>query len=236
MNTCFVAAAYKIPDERIKAWTAGNHDLMVQHGYEALIITDRIIEGLPEWCKHLIYPKPMQTFSITKCKNYGIRCVGEDVVVATDIDVEFSPEFMEAIHGIVDNEVLFPLYFAVTKFGERGCMHPWFKPCGTTAAMFSSWESVKGYNENMVAYGSDDGDLFNRFTFQGKFNIIRRLHPIWHVAHDGSTVTFDDRSDQWNRTLGTDPGFNPRNVDHNRNLLLTTNWCADPEAENWGKP
>lgn len=223
-----VVPAYKIPFDRILSWYAANNKIFVDKNLKAIIITENILSYCPDWCTNIVYPEEQKIFSISKTKNYGIRSVGHGIIITCDIDIIFSEEFIDVCYDLKENQALFPTYYAVRSFSSRDMTNPWPRPKGVNAAHYSAFERIHGYNEKMVAYGSEDGDLFNRFVYAG-FEVLTQKH-IWHVAHDGKTVVFEYRSDQWNR----DSGFNPYNCDNNRKLLLTTNWTIEEESKNWG--
>jgi GT2 family glycosyltransferase len=92
----------------------------------------------------------------------------------------------------------------------------------------ADWERMRGYDERMLGYGVEDGDLVLRALKAG-IAISRGSTIVYHIAHDeGSPQIKRARGDWWNRA-----SINPDRHDHNHLIRAQSIWTGGPEGE-WG--
>jgi hypothetical protein len=218
MQTYIVTTAYSIPESRMRNWLEWNSHLWD----EAL----PVIVGHPDidlWHPCLLrYPTTLDPFCLSKTSNAGIRYAiesGADVIIKTDIDCIIPKETWEEWKKAVsDGHALAPKYrmaeSALPKDMDRA--KEMYQLVGTIIATAHDWKLSKGYDERMVGYGIEDGDLRDRMLSLG-IEVPRGTQPVYHVAHrPGTPQVIGKRRDQWNRN-----GINPPNREENYSLRGT---------------
>ncbi len=166
-------------------------------------------------------------FSLSSTKNFGIQCAinnDTDVVIATDVDIAFSPAAFDIMREVEPDQAIMPVYHLCRDFQSRHAERPRrvdYGMTGTTAMVAEHWSDIQ-YDERCVGYGAEDGILLRDIQRAG-ITVIppNRKHPIapvvWHVDHTDeadTNVPGSGRSDCWGRA----DGFNPDNFAANRKL------------------
>jgi hypothetical protein len=101
----------------------------------------------------------------------------------------------------------------------------------------ADWDKTCGYNENLVGYGCDDGDMWHRIGLAG----IKRWRGLgcYHIAHRANTPQKEKhciKSGDNRRYVRTDHhgrnnGINPNRMRENTEIIRKGVW-ADKD---WGK-
>jgi len=237
---------YRIPEQRLIDHFAWNAEVYRAAGLIAYVVTDRPFPtcGLRtiDYAQALVYPKPLEVFSLARTKNYGIRAAidaGHDPIIATDADIAFPPDAMAELLQVEEGQAVAPVYQMVHTYQTRHRLTGRIQAdlaIGTISMRASGWLAVHGYNELMEGYGCDDGEIWARMG-QAKIERFRGL-GVYHIAHVAGTIqqeahTAGDKShgvreDHWNR----ENGFNPRRFRENRKAARRVPWrCAE-----WGRP
>lgn len=172
--------------------------------------------GLRNW---IPYPHKMETFSLSATKNFGIEIairIGYDRIAATDADIAWTPEAIEACQNVGDKEAIVPIYRMAQTFETRHeVSHPDHGCGGTVCMTAENWKRAM-YDERYVGYGGEDGRLRRDIA---KLGIEERRETIvYHIAHDPTVsqvnVPGAGRADCWNRDT-----INPDNWAANRKLI-----------------
>lgn len=158
-------------------------------------------------------------FSLSATKNHGIQHAidaGYDRIAATDADIAWTPEAIEACKTVGPKEVIVPIYRMAQTFETRHeVSHP-DHGCGGTICMTAENWKRQMYDERYVGYGGEDGRLRRDI---GKLAIHEnRETEVFHIAHDPTAsqvnVPGAGRADCWNRDT-----INPDNWAANRLLI-----------------
>lgn len=214
-----VVPAFRIPDERRNNFFDWNREQFLKQGVKVILVSDQKYD-VPDFAECLVYPEKLDVFHLSAVCNYGIRHAGEGLVIKTDIDCIFTREMFEHDLIIVQpGDLLFWYYWLARDAESLDSASVWPQGRGTVAMGRDDWERVCGYNENMIGYGIEDGDLCRRTTAAG-IKHYRGQAKLYHVQHGIN----GDRG-FWNRDE-----FNPAN--HDYNLEQDGNW----KNANWGKP
>lgn len=168
---------------------------------------------------YLPYPIKMPTFSLSITKNYGIEYAincGFDQIVATDADIAWTPEAIEACQNVGHKEAIVPVYRMAQTFETRHeVSHPDHGCGGTICMTAENWKRTM-YDERYVGYGGEDGRLRRDIGALGISE--RRDTEVFHIAHDPTAsqvnVPGAGRADCWNRDT-----INPDNWAANRLLI-----------------
>ena len=227
-----VMTHYRMPEHRLIDWIVWNSSAIESVGSDVWCVSDVPRAGLPPWLRMLIYPLPMDIFSLSCTSNFGIRSAidsGAEIVAKTDPDCILSPELVADMAALTPGHGLCPVYrmAAAATPEAMAASKPWLASKGTLALLSSHWEAIQGYDERQSGYGIEDGDAFCRAAAMPSQVLSRGERPIYHVAHSvASQSAGNSRGDCWGRASG----FNPRN--HRPNMACRrTRWsCAD-----WGR-
>jgi hypothetical protein len=228
-----VTTAYLIPHSRIENWLRWNSWLW-EYGHATPVIVGHppVLGEMPEHDCILPYPEVLEPFCLAKTSNAGIRYAieqGAEMVVKTDIDCIITVNAWTDWHlSVKEGKALAPKYMMTqtdsTKDIARAEQN--HQLVGTIVATSGDWIRSKGYDERMVGYGIEDGDLRDRMIGLG-IQVPRGKAPIYHVAHRAGTPQVPGkRRDQWNRH-----GVNPMNREENMGLRGTWGDVAPPLVE-----
>jgi len=165
------------------------------------------------------YMNPMPVFSLSATKNFGIQQAidaGYDRIAATDADIAWTPEAIEACKNVEPKEAIVPVYRMAQTFETRHeVSHPDHGCGGTVCMTAANWKRAM-YDERYVGYGGEDGRLRRDIAKLGIHE--RRETEVYHIAHDPTApqvnVPGAGRADCWNRD-----GINPDNWAANRKLI-----------------
>ena len=204
-NLSVVIAAYKIDSKQINLFAKWNHDIFVQSGVDLVVVTNKEVSPPYPWVKIVVYPTEQKRFSIPKTINYGIKSVKHNgIVIKSDIDIVFSPGIIEVIRkrvkpgfGLVCKSARAKRgggKFEGTKFShKRLTPQVWEKSrimLPAKGACFAlsveDWYKLRGYNEELVGWGSDDSDMWNRAEVKISMCEDNR-HPLLHMEHKART-------------------------------------------------
>jgi predicted glycosyltransferase involved in capsule biosynthesis len=168
------------------------------------------------------YPGDLQVFNLSKCKNYGIRHTGGDMILSTDIDCLLTDELIQRIQKLKQSEFVVPLYYRVPSWDAHKYMMgtPVQRMMGTIASHYDNWQAIHGYDERFTGYGADDAVPINAFKHLGMRGDCHRI-PVFHVDHDEEPRDI----------------FNPLNRESNREFLKNSidEWAHHSRSLNWGK-
>lgn len=209
-----VVCAWKIPDQRIKDFFSWNDKTFVRDNCQIAVVTDRQLE-LPDYARALVYPLPLEIFSIAKLSNYGIRKFGDGIICKTDIDIFFGDEFFPiAADRVKPGYLVAPVYRMAQDVFDRGVEYK--RAAGTVCMHWLDWDKLNGYDERMSGYGIDDGDLIRRA--RETRIVIDRDPRVTHVGHNPGCDQSQPhrRVDLWNGEK-----INPRNHNENQKIMLT---------------
>lgn len=193
-------------------------------------------------CVHMPFRESLDGFPEGQLKNVGIRRSTGDIVVCTNNDVVYEPTFFEHIE-----KCCIPMMFIMgmrinpppdahiatngqITFGERrdvsmvndfgyGMMGAPIVAGGDCQAMLREhWEEFRGYDEEIVGWGSVDSDMTCRALLHG-MSLLIMGHKILHFAHPWHPVDHEkNRIDaERNHTATmqkTYQGIWQRNPDH----------------------
>lgn len=218
----FVVTAWRLPDDRVAAFLRWNDAAFRETRARLVIVTDpeTRLANLPSYAHHLVYPGEMPTFSLARASNYGIRSIGEGVIVKADPDLVLGGTSMSSFQGVTPTCGVCPEYLMVREAGEAWG-EPWPESKGCLCLHWDHWQAICGYDERMVGYGGEDADAFERArTLPGR--TVERRSTVYHVAHDPRRERLADprRRDRWN------PAENPCRCRSNA-VASETPW-ADP--------
>jgi len=213
-----VFVSYRIPEKRLREHFEWNLSEYQKRECRVYVVTDREYQ-FPRVARCLVYPEPMEIFSLAKTKNHGIRAAiadGCDPIIVTDVDVCFSQETFSVCEHVDAKTAVVPICLMAQDYDtcERDYVVDGGMGC-CIAAHADVWRKV-AYDERYVGYGCDDGQIRMAIKRLG----IRedRSHVVFHIAHDpeASQVNIPGfgRPDCWNR----ENGFNPENARHNAEI------------------
>lgn len=220
--------AYRVPVERMQRFIEWNHALIMRFNARLVVVADRPHTWLPAYATCLVYPGPMEIFSLTKTSNYGIRYAGAGVIVKTDVDCVIPRDLMEDFTRVEPGAGVCPVYWMSPGYERLREGQAWPATKGTMALHWNDWRALCGYDERMIGYGWEDGDLYVRAR---KIAVITRgTEWIYHVAHsDADQNSPGARPDYY----GREDGFNPLRRADNTRIVREGGWWAN---ENWGRP
>lgn len=211
---------YELPAHRMYEYCQWNSGVCLD--VRLFIVTrDGVSPSIGRWYRptSVMYNKDMSVFSLSATKNYGIEHairMGATSVAATDADIAWTPEAIEACKTVGDNEAIVPVYRMAQTFETRHeVSHPDHGCGGTVCMTAENWERAM-YDERYVGYGGEDGRLRRDIAKLGIKE--RRETEVFHIAHDPTAeqvnVPGAGRSDCWNRDT-----INPDNWAVNRLLI-----------------
>jgi hypothetical protein len=215
MGVVFVS--YRIPQRRLEEHFQWNDEFYRAAGCRVFVVADRAYP-VPDYVTCLVYPEPLEIFSIAKTKNFGIAAAlaaGCDPIAVIDIDVAWTAQAWAAAQA-PGQAIVHPLTFMAVDWPSRHACHHCDEGMGCVMAASAAWWQRVRYDERYVGYGSDDGRLRADF-FRAGAKLTRDTF-VYHIAHD-PTVDQDNHSghgrpDCWNR----DTGFNPDMAERNNSL------------------
>jgi hypothetical protein len=236
----FVLPYYKMKDEeRLKEFIGWNEGL----GIKTYAVVDKCLQFEHPLLECLVYPKDLPIFSLSKTCNYGIRrCLEEygpgEVIVKTDADICFPYDTAMEMNKVQGGQAYSPPYHMVNSYEDR---HSLTRnrlvadlAIGTVVMTGQDWDKVCGYNENLVGYGCDDGDIWHRIGLKG----IARHRGLgcYHIAHRAGTPQQEKHCGGRGRMARTDHhgranGVNPLRLRENQEILRRSKpW----EDRTWG--
>jgi len=229
----YVVTHYKMPPYRLHDFLLWNDQIFNRPETRLVIVIDKPLLSLPDYARAVVFPKPMDRFALSWTSNYGIRAAmsdGADIICKTDPDCIIPQELHRRIATVKDGHAIAPVYHmaATADHVRRGAstIRPWNASRGTIAMRQSGWHAVHGYDERMIGYGPEDGDICDRIQARGIAIDRARGAPIYHIAHDsGVTQHPAKRTDHWGRG-----GINPENRQEIKAIRRQKNW-HNPE---WG--
>lgn len=234
-DLAIVTTHYRLPPKRLEDFISWNDAAFRLAGIRLFIVTNRPCLRLPDYARAVVFPLPMDRFALSWTSNYGVRSAmdsGATLICKTDPDMLMSSNLLSRIAAIGEKEAAAPLYRMAQSAQEarerpQACK-AWAGSRGTIAMHSGAWEAVSGYDERMIGYGPEDGDICDRCKREGIK--VRRLQdtPIFHIAHDEAAPQGQGRrNDQW----GRDSGFNTENRPEINAIRKLNDW-RDPE---WGR-
>lgn len=231
----FVVTHYRLPPERLQDFLVWNDKSFRSVSARLLVVMDQPLLRLPDYACAAVFPKKMERFALSWTSNFGIRTAinnGANIVCKTDPDMLITEDLAAILASVQSKTAVSPVYRMAQGPNEarqrpESCL-VWDGSRGTFAMNSGDWRAVSGYDQRMVGYGPEDGDLCDRCKRE-KIKIFRHSDsPIFHIAHDpGTPQKKGQRFDQW----GRDDGFNAENRPEINALRRLNNW-DDPS---WGK-
>lgn len=231
-SAAVVVSHFRMPIGRLLDWCGWNDAEFSRRGIGAVVVADGPREPLPPWARVVVYPAPMEIFSLSRSSNYGIRSAGEagsEIVAKSDPDCIWSPQALDELQAVASGRGVSWTYLMAEgpSDAQRANARAWQATKGTVALAWPDWCRLCGYDERMSGYGVEDGDLFLRA--RKVLQVDQSRAPFWHVAHSPAPQHHGNRrSDCWGRASG----FNPRAHDRNHTTRHGPAWC-DP---GWGRP
>lgn len=135
-------------------------------------------------------------WNISRAVNIGIRkCIG-DIIAKVDADMVLLPGFIDDVIGAGDRFCVAPVkrqavgqcIDEVLEMPIWGDLNAWYWPCGGwQSAPREFWFDLHGYDEDMIFYGAEDTDMWNRAHEAGiPIEIVDPIMHRWHEskAHD----------------------------------------------------
>jgi glycosyltransferase involved in cell wall biosynthesis len=118
-------------------------------------------------------------FHLAAAFNLAAEAATGDMLLKLDADYVLNP-FYPATLGVSPPENS----FATGHFQHGGPFFAYLN--GLNCVRKSDWQRVGGYNENIVNYGWDDDDFYNRLGAAGLKRLIIRPQPasIFHIPHE----------------------------------------------------
>jgi glycerol-3-phosphate cytidylyltransferase len=159
-----------------------------------------------------IYTKTGQVWNISRARNVGIRAAKADLVMVTDADCIYRPDFIEtALKYAGPDSIVHCRIFDIPKEYE-GPLNEWAALAGMSS-LRPNWcyggcqivdrkwaASVHGYDEAYILWGAEDTDFMERACQAGKKNIwIENETSYFHQWHDQSNRTADVAQKSKNR-------------------------------------
>ena len=227
-----VVVAHRIPAQRVQQHFAHNDALYRNCTF--FLVVEKEYDGMPSYCRQLIYPEKMDIFSLAKTKNYGIRHAiesGYSPIISSDIDIVFPATIWQKLISVPDaRHAVVPIYRMIDTMetAEKYILAP--NATGTVSMTAANWRAIH-YHEGCVGYGCDDGILL-RAIRQAGLTVARYDDlPLYHLAHIPGTPQKEfardtPRIDHWGRA----EGHNPENFGHNRQFLRSPHY----DAPTWG--
>lgn len=137
--------------------------------------------------------------------NIGIKLADTDYILSTDIDIIFSPNFVETLLATQDGAstiycapIWLPKHFKdwehVTEYASK---YPKKRRALGTCQCYprSAIETIKGFDEQLEYYGLEDNDLGIRLRRLGLRDIwIDTQTAIFHQWHESSGLPLSSRS------------------------------------------
>jgi len=217
----------KVPLSRLREHFRWNHAIYERSKATVYVVTEAYKVFLPLYAKSVIYPQNLlpvvdgeRRFSICATKNAGVDAAlkdGADVIICMDVDHALSPDCLDAMVGVRDNEAVVPTYRMVVRHGDAEYVDVDHGATGVVAMVANNWRRVR-WNERCVAYGGDDGIILKDIERAGLR--IKREPIIEHVEHPGTTPEKNQPGHGRAGCYGRD-GFNFDNFENNRKLHAT---------------
>lgn len=137
-------------------------------------------------------------WNISRAANIGIKKAKGKIVAKADADLVLPHGFIDDALGAGDAFCVAPVKRQKEGQDLRGVwdnpiwadLKSWYWPCGGwQSAPKEFWFDLHGYDEDMIFYGADDTDMWNRAHGSGLS--VEILNPVlhrWHkvLAHDWS--------------------------------------------------
>jgi len=216
-----VITHYRLPEQRLRDFVEWNRHLFERDRIRLYVVSDAERQGLPDWCRVIVYREPMTVFNLSKTSNFGIRRAiadGAEVIVKTDPDILFPERTWNSIvTRVQDGAGACPVYRMARTVGEAQDRpheaHEWHASCGTIAMTAEDWRRAGFFDERMEGYGIEDGAMYHRATGAGVEMDRMPARPVMHIAHSpGTDQTPASRGDQYNRATGFNPARNDQNL------------------------
>jgi hypothetical protein len=229
---------WKMPPARLVQFCQWNEGVFREGNWEVFVVTEPGHAGVPTLpypCTMLAYPRDHKIFSLTRTCNYGIKTAmkrGHALVMKTDADIVFPQETMREIESVKDGQAYSPPYHMVDSFEDRHAFTDTRLVAdlaiGTVVMTAEGWNKTCGYNEHMMGYGCDDGDMWHRIGLAG----IKRYRGlgVYHIAHlKGSVQQEQHVEGDKSRGVRTDhhgreAGINPNKLRENTKIAKRAVW------------
>lgn len=212
-----LATHYRLPTTRLVEFLYWNNRTFRDAGARVVIVSNDYYPSLGKLFRLPIvvyqFPYELDPFSLTRCSNFGLRKIGQGIIVKTDIDCFFPSDTLAEIAAVKPGESLYYKYHMAKTIYDIGTAKLWTAGSGTVAMHWEDWDSVGGYDQRLEGYCSDDADIVARAPCprQGSGR-------VYHIDPPGARF--------WNRET-----INPLNRKH----------CAEVRAagkyqrsEDWG--
>ena len=165
---------------------------------------------------HRVTCKPF--FNLGAAYNLAISLATGEEIIKMDVDYMFNP-----YDDYFDTYTLKPGNY-ITGDHEIGTLkdaHGFLRMLNGFAHFWKSdFDDVGGYNENLIGYGYDDEDLYNRMTQYG-LKRVKLSHDhchVFHVPHDDSYRTSNYKNKNINWTTRRNFCITNQHIQHKHQL------------------
>lgn len=148
------------------------------------VIDNCHVEIIPIQYEHAVW-------NISRAVNIGIKKSGGDIIAKVDADIVLPFGFIDDVIGAGDRFCVAP----VKRQEKDQCMDAaldnsiwanlksWYWPCGGwQSAPREFWFDLHGYDEDMIFYGAEDTDMWNRAHCAGL--PVEIVSPVMHRWHE----------------------------------------------------
>lgn len=201
-----VFVSYRIPMTRLAEHWAWNGALYDMSDTRVFVVVDQAV-SMPRYATPLVYPEPMEVFSLSKTKNHGIRAAIAaqcDPICVVDVDTCWTIEAFTACQNVPKNVLLRPICkMAVSHAERKKKSHDDYGMGVCVCARAGHWMRT-GFDERFQGYGAEDWQILKTFERAGVR--VERREFVYHIAHDPAVSQVNDggagRPDCWNRKSG----------------------------------